>query len=215
MNINLQQSNIDPVSYLREAITRWGQKANERELFNFRDISLSETVDLIKCFGNSSSFGDDEIDVVTLKVVAPYIYIPLNHIINLSQTGSCFVNKWCIGRLVPLFKGNKLDRNKTLSYRPISLLPLVAKITEWAAQIQILKFMESFQQLNYNNNAYRKYYNTTAAVMQILDALYEVAILNTIANIITVDESAAFDCISHKILNEKLGLYNLELNTSL
>ena len=170
-------------------------------------------MNLLKSLGNGSSFGDDELDAVTLKVVAPHIYIPLNHIINLSFSGSCFANKWRIGRLIPLFKGKRLDRTLASSYRPISLLPLVAKITERAAQQQILKYMEESKQLNYNNNAYRKFDNSTTAVLQISDALYEAAELNTIADIIMIDKSAAFDCISHEILNQKLHLYNFGTGT--
>ena len=78
-----------------------------------------------------------------------------------------------------------------------NLLPLVSKIVEKAAQQQILEFMENTKPFNSNNNANRKYFNTATAIIQILDAVYEAIDENQIANILTNDESAAFDTISH------------------
>ena len=94
------------------------------------------------------------------------------------------------------------------SYRPISLLPLVSKLVEHCIQKQVLKFIESTKQFNWNNNTYRKYYNTATALLQILDAIHEATDENTIAAILTIDKSAAFDTIFHSILEYKLELYN-------
>ena len=68
--------------------------------------------------------------------------------------------------------------------------------------------MEKLKQFNSNNNAYRKYYNTATAIIQISDAIYQAADEKTIANILTMDESATFDTISHEILQTKIELYN-------
>ena len=48
--------------------------------------------------------------------------------------------------------------------------------------------------------------------MQISDAIHQATDENTIANILTVDESATFDTISHEILEKKLILYNFGSN---
>ena len=45
--------------------------------------------------------------------------------------------------------------------------------------------------------------------MQITEAIHSAADERMIAMVMTVDESAAFDCISHNILDKKLELYNL------
>ena len=68
LNNNLQETDTNPVTVLQEAINRWGLKLL-REVFNLREISMSETLNLIKSLGNSNSFGDDELDTVTLKTV--------------------------------------------------------------------------------------------------------------------------------------------------
>ena len=94
------------------------------------------------------------------------------------------------------------------SYRPISLLPLVSKMVEQAIQLQMMDFMTQTKQLNSNNNAYRPYHNTTTTLLQITDAIYAATYVNTIATVMTIDESSAFECLDHDILDEKLHLYN-------
>ena len=81
-------------------------------------------------------------------------------------------------------------------------------MVERAAQRQIMQFMEDTNQLNSNNNVYRKFYSTGTTLLQITDALHEATDLKMIATIMTVDETSAFDCISHSILDKKLQLYN-------
>ena len=54
---------------------------------------------------------------------------------------------------------------------------------------------------------------TTTAILQITDNIYESIELNQIAALMTVDESAAFDTMSHDILTEKIKLYNFHEDT--
>ena len=73
----------DPVATLQEAIDKW-PGAVDRPVFKFRDINISETVELIRKLGNSTAFGHVRLDSLTFKLVASSLYIPLNHLINLS-----------------------------------------------------------------------------------------------------------------------------------
>ena len=95
-----------------------------------------------------------------------------------------------------------------LSYRPISLLPVIAKLAERAAQKQMIDFMTRTNQLNENNSAYRKDRSTVTTIIQMMDQIHEAVDEKAIANIMTIDETAAFDTISHVTLDRKLDLYN-------
>ena len=172
-----------------------------------REITLTETVELIRTLGNGKAFGHDTLDAMTLKLTAPSVLVPLQHLINLSISTSTFANKWHIGRLIPLHKGKQLDKMSSSSYRPISLLPTVSKLIERAIQKQVIKYMIDSEQLNDNHNAYSADHSTVSALLQITDALHEANDANEIATIMTVDESAAFDCVVHEILDRKLELY--------
>ena len=139
---NLPETDCDPTEILRRNMEQWGDKDAERDVFQLKEISLIETVDLIKSLGNA--FDHDGLDAVSMKLVAPSIYIPIQHIINLSLKTSVFANKWKIGQVIPLHKGKNLDKTKTSSYCPISLLPVISKLVERTVQKQMLKFMSDW-----------------------------------------------------------------------
>ena len=208
----LPRTNNDPLRTLRAAMESW-DNADNRPSFTLREITLTETVEHIKSLGNSSSFGHNHLDAMSLKLAASHLHIPLNFIINFSISKSQFANKWKIGRLVPIHKGKGLSESERLSFRPISLLSVTAKIVERVVQKQTLDFMESTMQLNQNNNAYRKYHSTTSAVIALTDALYEATDRNHIATIMTIDETCAFDCVEHVTLLEKMILYKFSEST--
>ena len=204
----------DPLELLKTALERWNKSENFEE-FEFRKITLLETSQLVSKLGNSTTYGHDEIDALTIKLILPYILIPLQHIVNSSLVSNKFAMKWKLHKVIPLLKStdsNKLDPEE---YRPVSLLSTTAKIVERAAQIQLLDFFEKTEQLNNNAHAYRPNLSTTTTIMQICEALYESAELCNIASILTVDQSAAFDTLNHEILLNKMKLYKVGPNALL
>ena len=93
------------------------------------------------------------------------------------------------------------------------MLPITSKITERLIQKQMLDYMEVMKQLNPANNAYRRDLNTTTTLALITDAIYKSADINEIATILTIDKSCAFDSVTHKILTDKIKLYNFDDST--
>ena len=76
----------------------------------------------------------DEISSKFLKDGAEVLALPLYNLVNLSIKQSLFPDQCKTAKLKPLFKeGSKSDPKK---YRPISLLPVVSKITEKTIQIR-------------------------------------------------------------------------------
>ena len=203
---DIPDSTEDPLKLLKTAMDRWKGKQN-RKVFNFRNIKLSEITDILKNLKNSTTMGFDCLDAMTLKLVATTISKPLLHVLNTSIQTKVFCNKWKFAKILPLYKGEGLDRNNPKSFRPISILPIVSKIMEKSIQIQILDFMNESRQFNVNLHAYRKLYNTTTAALQLSDFTMEAADNNMVAQAMYLDQSAAFDCVSADILNDKLELY--------
>ena len=212
LKANLPPSNQDPLEVLRKAMNKW-KKSDTREEFNLREMTLIEITEIIGELSNSTTMGVDELDPFSLKLVAASVVRPLQHIVNLSITKTTFCNKWKLGRLIPLFKGGKSDRLSPSGYRPISILPIVAKIAERAVQRQVVQFMESSNQLNTNTHAYRKLHSTTTAVIQLTDYLMEAADDKKISNVMQIDQSAAFDCVDGDILDKKMELYKFSDKT--
>ena len=122
--------------------------------------------------GNTTSSGNDRIDALAIKHGAAILHGPITHVVNLSILTSTFAAKWKIGKLLPLHKGKGLPKTDPKSFRPISLLPILGKITERAIQKQIMDFMEKSGQINQNHHSYRKLHSTTTTMLQISDTIF-------------------------------------------
>ena len=203
LRTNLTPKTDDPLNLLKNALDRW-EKKDQFQIFKFRKISILETSQLVSRLGNTTSCGHDKIDSMTVKLILPLILIPLNHIINTSLSQNKFAMKWKLSKVVPLLKDKTSNRLDPTEYRPISLLSTVSKVVERAAQLQLLKYFEDTEQLNHSGHAYRASLSTTTTIAQICQNLYEATEKRNIAALMTVDQSSAFDCLSHDILINKL-----------
>ena len=146
---------------------------------------------------NSMSFGHDRLDARTFKIAQNVLTAPITHIVNISITTSKFANKWRIGKMVPLLKGKSADQLNPKS-------SLTSKIVERVIQAQLVEHFELNRMWNSNQHGYHKNRSTTTALLQIADQLFEAADAKDIADILTVNESAAFDSLEIPLLLEKL-----------
>ena len=167
----------------------------------------------LKSLGNSTASGLDGQDAISLKLLAPIIMKPLTRIINMSINQKKFPNRWKMAKILPLFKGKQKTRENPDSYRPISLLSVQSKIAERIVQKQLSEFLIGSRQLNPNQHSYRQNHSTTTAWCQLTDALFSATDQNLISAILAVDQSSAFDCVSHEILLRKLESYNISRNS--
>ena len=205
---NMPGQKGDPVEKLEEALEKWPQRGQFSE-FRFREITIIETSRLVSGLGNSTSHGHDDIDANFLKIILPYIVKPLNYLVNTSLSTKTFANKWRISQVHPLLKEKDMNRMDPGSYRPVSMLPTTSKIVERAVQLQLLNFMESTGQMNDSCHAYRSGLSTTTTIAEISDSLYSATEEKLITEIMTMDQSSAFDCLNFEILLRKMKLYNV------
>ena len=157
--------------------------------------------------------GNDNIDSMTLKLNAAVLCGPICHIVNQSISSGKFCSKWKLGKTIPLFKGGKANKFRPEAYRPIAILPVISKLCEKAVQCQLVNFMEESKQINKNSHVYKRLHSTTTALLQITDYIAELADKNFIANLMILDQSAAFDCVDKIILDLKMKLYNFPPST--
>ena len=168
---------------------------------------------MIRAIKNSHAFGRDEIDGTTLKLVAHILAPTIAHIINLSLGTSHFPIKWKVSWIVPLLKSRDCDKSHPSSFHLVAQLPLISKLAERTVQTQMLNYLETSNQLAKDHHAYRFKTSTTTALIQLMDTIAIGADCNKITASLSIDLSAAFDCVSHVILNKKLQYYGFDLQT--
>ena len=108
------------------------------------------------------------IDNIMLKLAADVIAISLTNILNLSLQTSELPNEWKTARITPIYKknGSKFECN---NYRPISILPTIAKILELAVKEQIVSHFTKHNLFSENQSAYIKGRSTVTALHNITD----------------------------------------------
>ena len=153
------------------------------------------------------------IDNMAIKEAGDILAKPIAFIANLSIKNSEFIDSWKLAKLIPIYKGKEADRKSPGAYRPVALLPSIYKIIEKVIQLQIVNYMNTSQQFNPNLHMYRKNFSTTSALIQLSDSILEATDENLISTLVTIDESAAFDCVSSEILDSKLKIYNFDNKT--
>ena len=201
----------NPFKILDKMLEHW--KPDIIPVFELREISRDKVILIIRKLGKSSAFGNDCIDAHSVKAATSILANPIRHIVNLSIRDSEFPHKWKVTRVIPLYKGKSLSRQDPSSYRNISLVNTVSKIAEKAVQSQMIEYLQEHKLLNHNHHAYRPHHSTTTMLLQLSDAILVATDDSLITTLVTIDESAAFDCVNFKILLGKLTRYGFSQRT--
>ena len=202
----------NPLAALKKLFDRWSL-VHARQSFSLKSVTTVETLKMIKNLKNSHAFGLDELDAASIKLVASDLAPIFAHVINLSLGTTNFPMRWKISRIVPLLKSSEMDRTNPKSFRPVAQLPLISKLAERVVQVQMLNFLEMTDQLHPNHHAYRTGTSTTSALIQLADSIATGADANEITATMTTDLSAAFDCVDHEILINKIKYYGFDDTT--
>lgn len=194
---------IDPAVRLRQWLDRRNLPIPE---FTFRKISEEEFQKYIKRLKGNKSSGIDQIDSYLLKLAAPHIKDVLLHIINLSIS-SHFPAHWKLQLIRPNYK--KGDRLEGENYRPVSNIPEISKLAEFAIFDQLFQHFQENNLFHPNHHGFLPSHSTSTAIIQMFDLWLEAAENQELSSALLLDLSAAFDLVDHSILLRKLELYNL------
>ena len=211
--LNLYFSNIG--SNLASQIVASDQKSYTDYLqspcniaFNFKEITVQYTMEIIDSLKAKSSCGVDGLSVKLLKLIKDEISTALTLVINQSLLSGIFPDQLKIAKVIPVYK--KDDPAIFSNYRPISILPAISKIFEKVMFNQLHAHFE-VNKLYYNSQyGFRRNHSTEFAALELIDRILLDMDKGEIPFAIFIDLSKAFDTLDHITLMHKLSYYGVQ-----
>jgi hypothetical protein len=192
----------DPLEKLRKKMAKKNLK------FSLKTVSEKKVYKAICSLKKKKSSGSDGLTQEQLVLGAKTISVPLTRIINSSISSGIFPEEWKEAIITPVLK--KGDPTKKENYRPVSCLPVAAKVLEKIVNDQVSHFMETNNLLPQNQHGFRPKRSTMTA----LSAMQEEWSRNTEnklkTGILLWDLSAAYDTVCPQLFCEKIKLYGFD-----
>lgn len=183
------------------------------ELFDFKAITSEDVRKVIMAMPCNKAPGYDRIPVFVIKDCLSYILPALTALINSSFSNSVFPKAWKKSEVVPHLKDG--DHETPSNNRPISLLPVLFKVTEKIALNQFTEYLTQDGKLTCHQSGNRKFHSTKTLSLLVTGHIYKAMDIKEITALVLIDFSKAFDSICHRTLLSKLkglGASNEALN---
>ena len=181
--------------------------------FQFHMVLDKDVERVIKSFSLNKAPGYDRVSARVLKDSLPVILPSITSIMNNSFHTGTFARAWKIAEVTPIPKsGNPED---PCNNRPISLLPILSKVSERLAHGQFVDYLTASKKLAKTQSGNRKLHSTETALLCVTDDLLQAIDDKKISALVLLDMSKAFDSIRHDILFQKLqalGVSSLSLD---
>jgi hypothetical protein len=135
-----------------------------------------------------------------LNILLPFIV----KLVNLSLSTSTMPTEFKTAILRPLLKKPSLDCETLKNFRPVSNLPFISKVIEKVVAERFHEHMKSNGLYESMQSAYRKYHSTETALLKVQNDILEAVDEGSVAVLVLLDLSAAFDTIDHEKLLDHL-----------
>ena len=107
-----------------------------------------------------------------------------------------------MAEVTPVLKsGNPED---PCNHRPLSLLPMLSKVSERLAQRQFVDYITTNKKLSENQSGNRKCHSTETALLHVTDDFFMATDKSEVSVVVLLDMSKTFDSIRHDLLLQKL-----------
>ena len=116
----------------------------------FREVSRAEILIILKTLSRATAKDPELLDGRSLFDGAEVLCDPIAHLVNVSLCSKKIASRWKLSRTIPVHKSSELPEDEPSSFRPISLLPILGKVTEKVVASQMASHLRRNKLFNKN-----------------------------------------------------------------
>ena len=176
------------------------------ECFTLSTLNVVDTLQMLVRLPSRTATGPDELPANLLKQLAPSIAENLTFIMNSCITQEKFPNQWKEANVAAIWKG-KGSKGDPSNYRPISILPVLARMFEKFVAKQLTRYCHAYSIIPTEQFGFRASSSCELALLSALNNWMEEIDNGKVVGALLIDLSKAFDTVPHQqLLSELLGL---------
>uniref|UniRef100_A0A669BKN7 Reverse transcriptase domain-containing protein n=1 Tax=Oreochromis niloticus TaxID=8128 RepID=A0A669BKN7_ORENI len=172
-------------------------------LESFLPVSLSELEKIVNAT-KASSCSLDILPASLFKNVFHSIGRCVLTIVNTSLGSGKVPAYFKTAVIHPLLKKSMLDPSLTSNYRPISKIPLIAKILEKVVAKQLTAVLDKHNIFDKFPSGFRRAHSTETALLRVSSDILMQNDAGKCSVLLMLDLTSAFDTVDHYILHERL-----------
>ena len=142
-----------------------------------------------------------------LNLASDVLLPSLLQMINISLHTGVFPDVLKEERVIPIHKGGPSEDPS--NYRPISILPIVSKVTEKHVTKHLFAYLNKYKLLHEAQSGFRKHHSCQTALIKLINDWLSHIDRGNIVAAIFFDLKKGFDVVDHEILLQKLALYGV------
>ena len=170
--------------------------------FTLHHITEPEVSKALRAINSNKASDIYKIKPAIIKDLEPFLTPILTSLFNTSIDENEYPDSLKYTKAIEVYKAK--DKTLPVNYRPISLLPIIAKVLDTLLNNQLMTHLTDNNIISPTQYAFRPNSSTTLALQSILNRLHHNTHQHHPALAIYVDLSKAYDTISHRKLIDKL-----------